>query len=236
LKVSATSHIAATAPERSTMNRKSHWESIYANKSSADLSWYERHLSRSLDLITRTGVAKSERIIDVGGGDSFLVDDLLRDGYRGVTVLDLSRAALDRARDRLGSAAAGRVTWVEGDIVDVNLPSEAFAIWHDRAVFHFLTTPEQRAAYIRAVEQALRPGGHVVVATFAEDGPTRCSGLPITRYSATELHATFGSAFHLVESERELHRTPSGVEQRFTYCWCRYEPLAVYHVRNSDAR
>jgi ubiquinone/menaquinone biosynthesis C-methylase UbiE len=209
------------------MNRKSHWESVYASKASATLSWYQQHPRRSLDLINRTALPKDARIIDVGGGDSSLVDDLLGEGYRDVTVLDLSRAALNRARDRLGNVAEGQVAWLEGDILEVNLPSEAFDIWHDRAVFHFLTTADQRHAYIRAVEHAVRPGGHVIVATFAEDGPTRCSGLPVVRYSAAELHGTFGSAFQLVGAERELHRTPSGVEQRFTYCWCRYEPVGI---------
>jgi 2-polyprenyl-3-methyl-5-hydroxy-6-metoxy-1,4-benzoquinol methylase len=112
----------------------------------------------------------------------------------------------------------------------VNLPAEAFDIWHDRAVFHFLTTAEQRDAYIQDVEHAVRPGGHVIVATFAEDGPTRCSGLPVNRYSAGQLHGTFGAAFQLVESERETHRTPAGVDQPFTYCWCRYEPIGIEAV------
>lgn len=209
------------------MNRKSHWESIYASKASATFGWYQQHPRRSLDLIGRTALPKNARIIDVGGGDSFLVDELLREGYSDVTVLDLSGAALNRARARLGSVKAGSVTWLEGDILEVNFANRAFDIWHDRAVFHFLITPDQRDAYIRTVEQTVRPGGHVIVATFAEDGPTRCSGLPVTRYSAAELHGTFGSAFQLVGAERELHRTPSGVEQRFTYCWCRYEPVGI---------
>lgn len=209
------------------MNQKPHWESVYASKASAAFSWYQDHARRSLDLINRTAVPRDARIIDVGGGDSSLVDDLLGEGYGDVTVLDLSRAALNRARARLGNVLADQVAWLEGDILDVNLPSEAFDIWHDRAVFHFLTTANQRVAYIRAVEHAVRPGGHVIVATFAEDGPTRCSGLPVIRYSAAELHSTFGSAFQLVESERESHRTPAGAEQPFTYCWCRYEPVGI---------
>jgi 2-polyprenyl-3-methyl-5-hydroxy-6-metoxy-1,4-benzoquinol methylase len=212
------------------MNRKSHWESVYSTKPAAALSWYQQHPRRSLDLINRTALPKNARIIDVGGGDSSLVDDLLSEGYRDVTVLDLSRAALSRARARLGSAAAGLVSWLEGDILDLNLPSEAFDVWHDRAVFHFLTTADQRNAYIRAVKHAVRPGGHVIVATFAEDGPTRCSGLPVNRYSAAELHRTFGAPFQLIGSERETHRTPVGVDQPFTYCWCRYEPIGIEAV------
>jgi 2-polyprenyl-3-methyl-5-hydroxy-6-metoxy-1,4-benzoquinol methylase len=209
------------------MNRKSHWESIYASRASPTLSWYQRHPRRSLDLIGRTALPKSARIIDVGGGDSFLVDELLREGYSDLTVLDLSKAALNGAQARLGSDVADRVAWLEGDILEVDMPSAAFDVWHDRAVFHFLTTADQRNAYIRAVKHAVRPGGHVIVATFAEDGPTRCSGLPVNRYSAAELHRTFGAPFQLIGSEREAHRTPVGVEQRFTYCWCRYEPIGI---------
>src|ERR1700682_5754100 len=212
------------------MNRKSHWESVYATKGTAALSWYQQHARRSLDLINRTALPKDAAIIDVGGGDSCLIDDLLGEVYSDVTVLDLSRAALNRARARWGNAAGRRAAWLEGDILKVNLPAEAFDIWHDRAVFHFLTTSEQRRAYIRAVERAVRPGGHVIVATFAEDGPTRCSGLPVNRYSAARLHGTVGAAFQLVGSERDTHRTPAGVDQPFTYCWCRYEPMGIEAV------
>jgi ubiquinone/menaquinone biosynthesis C-methylase UbiE len=209
------------------MNRKSHWESIYSTKPSSALSWYQRHAQRSLDLISRTRVPKDGKILDVGGGDSLLVDELIARGYNDVTVLDLSRAALDRARKRLGEAATGRVTWLEGDVLETEMPGEEFDIWHDRAVFHFLTTHAERNAYIESVQRAVRPGGYVIVATFAEDGPTQCSGLPVERYSAAELHSTFGSAFQLLGSEREVHHTPAGVEQSFTYCWCRYEPVAA---------
>jgi SAM-dependent methyltransferase len=209
------------------MNRKSHWESIYATRGSSSLSWFQPHPQRSLDLIGRTGLPKNARILDVGGGDSLLVDELVARGYTDITVLDLSRAAISRARHRLGDAPAGRVTWLEEDILEADLPREHFDIWHDRAVFHFLTGAKERESYIQKVRSAVCSGGHVIVATFAEDGPTRCSGLPVERYSATELHDAFGSDFLLVRSERELHNTPSGVEQSFTYCWCRYEPVAV---------
>ena len=185
------------------------------------------HPQRSLDLIARTHLPKDAKILDVGGGDSLLVDELVARGYTDITVLDLSRAAINRARHRLGDAATGRVTWLEGDILEADLPREEFDIWHDRAVFHFLTGAKERESYIQKVRSAVYSGGHVIVATFAEDGPTRCSGLPVERYSATELHDTFGSDFLLVESDRELHHTPSGVEQSFTYCWCRYEPVPV---------
>jgi SAM-dependent methyltransferase len=209
------------------MNRKSHWESIYTTKRPASLSWFQPHPKRSLDLIERTGLPMNAKIMDVGGGDSLLVDELVARGYNDITVLDLSRAAIERARHRVGEAAAGRVTWLEGDILEADLPREEFDIWHDRAVFHFLITGTERESYIQRVRSSVRPGGHVIVATFAEDGPTRCSGLPVERYSATELHDTFGSDFQLVGSEREIHHTPTGVEQSFTYCWCRYEPVAI---------
>jgi ubiquinone/menaquinone biosynthesis C-methylase UbiE len=206
------------------MNRKSHWESIYATQATPALSWYQPHPQRSLDLIERTGLPKNAKILDVGGGDSLLVDELVSRGYNDITVLDLSSAALDRARGRMGGAATGRVTWLEGDILQTALPGEEFDIWHDRAVFHFMTTREERGSYIESVQRAVRRGGHVIVATFAEDGPTRCSGLPVERYSAAELHDTFGSAFQLLGSEREVHRTPNGLEQSFTYCWCLCKP------------
>ena len=206
------------------MNHKSHWESIYATKATPALSWYQPHPQRSLDLIAHTHLPKDAKILDVGGGDSLLVDELAARGYSDITVLDLSRVALNRARARLGQAATGRVTWLEGDILEADLPKAEFDIWHDRAVFHFLTTAEERDSYIESVQRAVRPGGHVIVATFAEDGPTRCSGLPVERYSAVELHGAFGSAFRLLGSEREFHHTPSGMEQTFTYCWCRYQP------------
>ena len=209
------------------MNRKSHWESIYATKDTTSLSWYQPHPHRSLDLIDRTAVAKSAKILDVGSGDSLLVDELVSRGYSDITVVDLSRAALDRARTRLGKKASRRVTWLEGDILDVNLPSWAFDVWHDRAVFHFLTSAKERDAYIGRVEHSVRPGAHIIVATFSENGPTRCSGLPVVRYSATQLRRTFGSDFQLLASESETHHTPTGAEQSFIYCWCRYEPVAV---------
>lgn len=209
------------------MTRKTHWDSVYSKTTSGSLSWYKRLPTLSLELIARTRSPKSARIIDVGGGDSSLVDELVSRGYSDITVLDLSRAALERASTRLCKADAAKIKWREEDILDADFSGDQFDIWHDRAVFHFLTTPQERDAYIERIENAVRPGGHVIVATFAEDGPTRCSGLPVARYSATELHSAFGSAFRLVGSEREVHRTPAGVDQRFTYCWCRYDPVAI---------
>jgi SAM-dependent methyltransferase len=171
-------------------------------------------------LILDSGVARSDSIIDVGGGASTLVDDLLRDGYGALTVLDLSAAALAAAQRRLGRRAR-EVQWVEADITTVALPLHAYDLWHDRAVFHFLTSPEQRAVYVQAVIRAVKPGGHVIVATFAEDGPTQCSGLPVMRYRADDLHAEFGQPFELLKHEKEAHHTPFGTVQKFVYCYCR---------------
>ena len=178
------------------------------------------HAELSLDLIKSTGAGKAAGIIDVGGGASRLVDDLVAEGYSDLTVLDLSAAALNTARQRLG-AQENKVRWIEADITQVELPANRYDIWHDRAVFHFLTTPEQRAAYVRTVFRSVKPGGHVIVATFAEDGPLQCSGLPVMRYRADELHDEFGEAFTLLKHQKEAHHTPSGTVQQFVYCYCR---------------
>lgn len=202
------------------MPDKSHWEKVYGNRAIDAVSWYQEHAERSLDLIRKLGIAKSEPIIDVGGGASVLVDDLLADGYADLTVLDLSGAALLAARTRLGARAAS-VRWIEGDVTRTALPQGRYALWHDRAVFHFLTTPELRDTYVRQVLHAVRPGGYVIVATFAEDGPTECSGLPVMRYDAAGLHGEFGAPFELLGHEHEQHLTPAGRVQSFLYCFCR---------------
>ncbi|MDC6166564.1 class I SAM-dependent methyltransferase [Paucibacter sp. XJ19-41] len=205
------------------MQSKDHWEQVYTTKSESSVSWFQEHARQSVQLIGSTGVSKAASLIDVGGGASTLVDDLLAQGYRHLTVLDLSEAALAASRARLGEQASG-VSWLAGDITKFELPQHAFDVWHDRAVFHFLTTPEERDAYINAVLHAVKPGGHVIVATFAEDGPEKCSGLPVMRYSADGLHAEFGTPFTLLQQEREEHHTPFGTVQKFIYCLCRKEP------------
>jgi len=202
------------------MQSKDHWERVYSTKATDTVSWYQQHADNSLQLIEATGVRHTASIIDVGGGASTLVDDLLAKDYQSITVLDLSAAALNSAKDRLG-AHAGAVTWLESDITKTELPLLAYDVWHDRAVFHFLIAPEDRHAYVQAVLRSVKPDGHVIVATFAEDGPLQCSGLPVTRYSATQLHAEFGEAFTLMSHERVLHHTPFGTTQQFTYCYCR---------------
>lgn len=206
------------------MNSREHWESVYRTKQSTELSWYQEHAALSVDFIRMTSVGSTASILDIGGGDSRLVDDLVASGYRRVSVLDVSGAALARARERLGVRAAV-VQWHEADVLAAPITPASVDVWHDRAVFHFLTAAEDRAAYIEQVRRAVRPGGHIIVATFAEDGPSRCSGLPVERYTATSLHDTFGVGFKLVRSARHVHQTPNGAEQRFTYCWCLHAPV-----------
>lgn len=202
------------------MESKEHWEQVYSTKATDAVSWFQPHADHSLRLIRGTGAPLSAAIIDVGGGASTLVDDLLTDGYSKLTVLDLSAAALAAAKERLG-AQGSKVQWLEANITEAQLPIAAYDIWHDRAVFHFLTSAEDRQAYVQAALRAVKPGGHVIVATFAENGPTQCSGLPIRRYSASELHAEFGEPFTLIQHEKEAHHTPFGTVQQFVYCYCR---------------
>ncbi len=189
----------------------------------------DKYLSRSdnvafseryFTLIRNTGMPLTARIIDVGGGASTLVDDLLDSGYSEITVLDLSATALAVARARLGPRAAA-VRWLEADVLEADLPAYGYDVWHDRAVFHFLISPEDRRAYVRQVLRAVRPGGMVIVATFALDGPLQCSGLEVMRYDAESLHAEFGAPFTLLAHESEAHQTPAGKVQQFTYCLCR---------------
>ncbi len=202
------------------MQPKEHWDNVYSTKSTDDVSWFQEHAEQSLRLIRGTGIPLTASIIDVGGGASTLVDDLLRNGYSSLTVLDLSAAALAAAQSRLG-AQSSAVRWIEANIIDASLPIHAYDVWHDRAVFHFLTSPQDRHAYVETVLRAVKPGGHVIIATFAEDGPTQCSGLPVMRYSANELHAEFGAPFTLLSHEKEEHLTPFGTIQKFVYCYCR---------------
>lgn len=204
------------------MDVKTHWDKIYKTKSPESVSWYRAHLETSLALIERTAVPRSASIIDIGGGESTFVDDLLHLGYKNLTVLDISQTAIDVTKKRLGPAAE-KVCWLVGDILEISLQPRAYDLWHDRAVFHFLTTPEHRMAYVRQVTRAVRPGGHVIVSTFGPEGPTKCSGLEVTRYGAESLHGEFGGRFRLVESSKELHQTPFGATQQFLYCYCRLE-------------
>jgi len=193
---------------------------VYRTKAAEQLSWYRAHLERSLAFVEAIAPDRAAAIIDVGAGESTLVDDLLARGYADVTVLDVAPSAIDAAKARLGAAAAS-VHWQVADITTVELPAQRYDLWHDRAVFHFLTYAKDRTAYVRQVLHAVRPRGYVVVATFGPDGPDKCSGLPVVRYDADRLHEEFGAAFRLIDSAAELHRTPTGAVQQFTYCFCR---------------
>lgn len=204
------------------MDTRTHWEKIYTTKAPDQVSWYRPHLETSIDLIERSISDRSAPIIDIGGGESTLVDDLLARGFQNVTVLDVSQVAIDATKQRL-QQVAGRVHWVAADVTRVQLHPAAYDVWHDRAVFHFLTAPEQRAAYVRQVTRSVKAGGHVIVSTFGPEGPTKCSGLDVVRYDAESLREEFGTRFRLVESSKELHETPFGTTQQFLYCYCRVE-------------
>jgi ubiquinone/menaquinone biosynthesis C-methylase UbiE len=202
------------------MINKQHWETVYQTKAANAVSWYRPHLDTSLDLIAEAVPDRDAAIIDIGGGEATLVDDLLARGYRQLSVLDISQAAIDVAKQRLGTQAA-QVTWLAADVLQASLPEQHFDLWHDRALFHFLTTAEQRAAYVHQLIRTLKPGGHVVIATFSPKGPERCSGLEVVRYDAASLQLALGSRFELIDSLPELHHTPFGTTQSFTYCHCR---------------
>jgi ubiquinone/menaquinone biosynthesis C-methylase UbiE len=202
------------------MAGREHWDSVHGRKAADEVSWYRPHLDRSIALIEEAGIAKDAAVIDVGGGTSTLVDDLLDRGYSNVTVLDISPTAIAAARRRLGTRAS-QVAWVVADITDSPLPERHYVFWHDRAVFHFLRDVDARRRYVAAVRRALTPGGHIVVATFGPKGPEQCSGLEVMRYTADGLHGEFGPAFEKVRSYEELHRTPWGREQEFVYCYCK---------------
>ncbi len=198
-----------------------HWQQVYQTKAPDSVSWYQPTAARSLTLLREGGLGPQSAVIDVGGGASRLVDALLDEPVGSITVMDLSEAALDLARQRLGERTR-EVTWLVGDITKVSLPAQAYDLWHDRAVFHFMTTPEQRTAYLEALQHALKPGGHVVMSTFAEDGPERCSGLPVQRYSRQDLLKALGPRFTLLAHEHELHTTPGGMSQAFNHALLRF--------------
>lgn len=198
------------------MDRKTHWDNIYSSRAPHQLSWYQAHPEISLRLIADSGIAKDAALIDIGGGASLLVDKLVGAGYAKVTVLDVSPAAIAAAQARLGWRA-GEVRWLAQDVTAF-APPEKYALWHDRAVFHFLAEPADRLAYLAAAQAALPPGGQLIIATFAPDGPEKCSALPVVRYDAQSLAKEVGENFELLESCGETHLTPGGVKQSFSYC------------------
>jgi len=202
------------------VNARQHWEHVYRTKEPTEVSWYTPHLETSLRLIEDADPDRDALIVDVGGGEATLVDDLLDRGYRHVSVLDVSATALEVSKRRLGKRA-GAVDWLRGDVTTVSFRHHHYDVWHDRAVFHFLTRPEDRAAYVRQVGHAVKPGGHVIIATFGPEGPTKCSGLDVVRYGPHALHGEFGVGFRLLKHLTEVHQTPAGATQQFTYCYCK---------------
>ena len=199
------------------MRGEDHWNQVYRRTRPGEVSWFQAEPAVSLALIEAAGVSPDAPVVDVGAGASLLVDRLLGRGFRDLTVIDIAAAPLSQVRERLGPRAP-QVALVHADITTYR-PERRFALWHDRAVFHFLTAPEDRRAYMGTLAAALRPEGHVIIATFGLDGPTRCSGLDVVRYDAAQLGAELGPGFRLKRAVPEEHRTPAGRVQQFQYCW-----------------
>ena len=201
--------------ENSEFDRKQHWEKVYGNKLAQQTSWYQKEPRLSLLMVANAELDHGAAMIDVGGGASLLVDYLLGLGYRDLSVLDISRAALDQARTRLGEAAS-RINWIEADVTSY-VADRQFALWHDRAAFHFLTAKQDRLQYIQVLRKSLAPGGQAIMAAFAPRGPAKCSGLDIVRYDAVKLGDELGPEFILEEQEEESHLTPANREQLFNF-------------------
>ena len=206
----------------SSVDRQTHWESVYTTKGEKEVSWFQERPEISLEFIAATGAGPNSAIVDIGGGASRLVDALLDDGYRNLTVLDLSKAALAASRERLGLRGE-TVTWVAADVTTWR-PSEHYDVWHDRAAFHFLTDEKDRHAYVLRLEQALREGGEAIIGTFALNGPERCSGLPVMRYDSSGLTAVLGPKFRLLASREAERRTPWGASQVFQFSRFSFSP------------
>lgn len=197
-------------------DRHAHWENVYSTKSEADVSWFQETPAISLELLALAGAKPADAVIDIGGGASRLVDSLLARGFTNLAVLDLSEAALAAARARLGSKGDD-VEWIAADATTWKPREAAYDIWHDRAAFHFLTAPGDLAAYIERLKRGLRMGGHVIMGTFAPDGPEKCSGLPVVRHDADSLGRLLGQGFALVDHRRHEHATPWGSIQKFQF-------------------
>lgn len=223
-------------------DRKEHWENVYRNRSPDEVSWYQREPTLSLQLIESVPLPLDAPIIDVGGGASTLVDKLSDEGYTNISVLDVSASALAHTRERLAAKFAIRmagglvdgadaIEWFEEDVTCFK-PPHRFMLWHDRAVFHFLTNKADRDRYVGVLKQALEPGGHLIIMTFAIDGPLKCSGLEIVRYDVDKLKAALGQGFELVETGHEIHKTPSGGQQKFAYFRFTFTPETVQNLNN----
>jgi trans-aconitate methyltransferase len=204
-----------TEPLQTGAERALHWDTVYDARGEDGVSWYQAHPTVTLDLLDELAVGRDEAVVDIGGGASVVVDHLVESGFSDVSVLDVSKVGLERAQDRLGPAAA-RVHWLHRDIFDW-APERRFDLWHDRAVFHFLTGEDERRDYVRILRSGLAPGGRVVVATFDAHGPTHCSGLPVVRFGAADLAAEFAPYLQIVATRREEHLTPAGLVQPFTW-------------------
>lgn len=199
------------------MSTKQHWQQVYSTKSTDQVGWYAPHLTTSIKWITDLDLDPDDPVIDVGGGASTLADDLLDKGYRKVSVLDLSDSAISVVKKRLGTRAS-QISWLLGDVTEVDLPASHFELWHDRAVFHFLVEPGQQMKYRDKLLRALKPGARFIIGVFELEAPPQCSGLPVERYSVEKLSAIFGAEFNLERHQKEMHKTPSGVEQQYLYC------------------
>ena len=198
-----------------TIDRRAHWQNVYSSKGEAEVSWFQESPTPSLEMLARAGAGPASSVIDIGGGASRLVDALVERGYADLTVLDLSDAALVAARARLGSGA-DRVAWIVADVTRWE-PLRTYDVWHDRAAFHFLTEPADQGAYVERLRRATHPGAHVIIATFAPDGPEKCSGLPVVRHDARSLASVLGSGFSLIHTDRHDHVTPWGATQLFQF-------------------
>lgn len=199
------------------MGRKAHWERAYTDKEPSELGWHRSTLETSVAWIELLEAPLDAAIIDVGGGVSTLIDDLLVQGYRDLTLLDISRTALESVRTRL-EVKADEISWVQGDIAELTLPEHRYSVWHDRAVFHFLVDPGQRAQYLKTMTKSLKRDGYALIATFALEAPSKCSGLPVQRYSGEDLAEALGPGYTLEKQQKELHTTPGGVSQMYNYC------------------
>jgi ubiquinone/menaquinone biosynthesis C-methylase UbiE len=199
------------------MNESNHWEEIYSTKSANQVGWYSPHLETSLSWISDLKLSANDPIIDVGGGASTLVDDLLNLGYKKLTVLDLAEKAIRVTKQRLGEPSK-TVTWLHGDATEIKLPLNYYFLWHDRAVFHFFIDAEKQQKYRDAMLRAIMLGGYLIIGAFSKEAPPKCSGLPVHRYTADLLCEKLGDEFKLIRHQKEMHRTPSGVEQSYVYC------------------
>ena len=202
--------------QQADIDRKNYWDNIYSDNKSTEVSWYQQYPEISLNLISATEIEKSASIIDIGGGASTLVDFLLAAGYQNLSVLDISASAIEQAKDRLAQDSS-KVQWIVQDITRF-VAEQSFDVWHDRAVFHFLTNVDDRAKYVKTISDFMQPGAHAIIATFNFEGPKKCSGLDIVRYSPETLSEIFSENFKLIETKTEEHKTPGGMTQSFVYC------------------